>query len=286
MLALTIARLQLQELLRRRLFLVLLLLTIVVIALTTWGFSRIPSLGGDRGRPISTTEIAAISSQLLILVMFMFSFVLAFSAVFAASPAISAEVEAGITLAMLARPITRLEYVVGKWLGLVATVLSYAIPAAVVQMLLVQWVVGYSPPHPLEFLAFVVGEAIVILTLSLALSTRFAGMVGGVSGLILWGLAWMGGIVGGVGLVFENATLTHVGTASKLILPTDGLWRGAVWSLEPASVIAVARASGPAAAANPFFAADPPPAAYLAWCVIWTAGVLALAVWSFSRKEL
>ena len=69
-----------------------------------------------------------------------------------------------------------------------------------------------------------------LLTLSLLLSTRFAGMVGGVSGLILWGLAWMGGIVGGVGLVFDNATLTHVGTASKLILPTDGLWRGAVWS--------------------------------------------------------
>jgi len=286
MLALTIARLQLQELLRRRLFLVLLLLTLVVIALTTWGFSRIPSLGDGRGRVMTTTEIAAIASQLLILVMFMFSFVLAFSAVFAASPAISSEVESGITLAVLARPITRLEYVVGKWLGLVATVLIYAVPAAAVQMVLVEIAVGYSAPHPVEFLGFVIGEAVVILTLSLILSTRFAGMVGGVSGLILWGLAWMGGIVGGVGLVFDNATLTHVGTASKLILPTDGLWRGAVWSLEPASLIAAARAAGAAAAANPFFAADPPPLAYVGWCIIWIIGMLALAVWSFTRKEL
>jgi ABC-type transport system involved in multi-copper enzyme maturation permease subunit len=286
MLALTIARLQLQELLRRRLFIVLLLLTVVVITLTTWGFSRIPGLNEGRGRPMTATEIAAVASQFLIMVMFMFSFVLAFSAVFAASPAISAEVESGITLAMLARPITRLEYVVGKWLGLVATVLIYAVPAAAIQMLLVQVVVGYSPPHPLEFLLFVIGEAIVILTLSLVLSTRFAGMVGGVTGLILWGLGWMGGIVGGIGLAFENATLTHVGTASKLILPTDGLWRGAVWSLEPASLIAVARSSATAAAANPFFAADPPPPAYVAWCIIWITGMLALAVWSFTRKEL
>jgi hypothetical protein len=120
----------------------------------------------------------------------------------------------------------------------------------------------------------------------LLLSTRFAGMVGGVTGLILWGLAWMGGIVGGIGLTFENATLTHVGTASKLLLPTDGLWRGAVWSLEPASFIAVMRSSGRAAAANPFFAADPPPPAYIVWCVVWIIGLLALAVWSFSRKEL
>ena len=286
MLALTITRLQLQELLRRRLFLVLLLLTVVVIALTTWGFSRIPSLSEGQARPISDVQRAAVASQLLILVMFMFSFVLAFSAVFAAAPAISAEVESGTTLAMLARPITRLEYVAGKWLGLVATVLIYAIPAASIQMVLVQIVVGYSPPHPLEFLAFVIGEAIVVLTLSLLLSTRFAGMVGGVSGLILWGLAWMGGIVGGVGLVFDNATLTHVGTASKLILPTDGLWRGAVWSLEPATLIAAARAAGVAAAANPFFAADPPEALYVVWCVAWILFVLAVAVWSFTRKEL
>jgi ABC-type transport system involved in multi-copper enzyme maturation permease subunit len=282
MLALTIARLQLQELLRRRLFLVLLLLTVVVIALTTWGFSRIPTLDNA----MTPTEIAAVASQFLILVMFMFSFVLAFSAVFAASPAISAEVESGITLAILARPITRLEYVVGKWLGLVATVLIYAVPAAVAQMLLVQWVVGYSPPHPNEFLLFVIGEAIIVLTLSLLLSTRFAGMVGGVTGLILWGLAWMGGIVGGIGLAFENATLTHVGTASKLLLPTDGLWRGAVWSLEPASLIAVMRSAGRNAAANPFFAADPPPPAYVVWCIVWIMGLLAIAVWSFARKEL
>ena len=286
MLALTIARMQLQELLRRRLFLVLLLLTIIVIALVTWGFSRIPSLGENQGRTITPVERAAVASQLLILVMFMFSFVLAFSAVFAAAPAISAEVESGITLALLARPITRLEYVVGKWLGLLATVLVYAIPAASIQMILVQLVVGYAPPHPIEFLAFVIGEAVVILTFALLLSTRFAGMVGGVSGLILWGLAWMGGIVGGVGLVFENATLTHVGTASRLILPTDGLWRGAVWSLEPASLIATVRAAGAAAAANPFFAADPPPAAYIAWCVAWIALLLGAAIFSFTRKEL
>jgi ABC-type transport system involved in multi-copper enzyme maturation permease subunit len=283
MLAFTIARLQLLELLRRRLFLVLLLLTLVVITLVTWGFSRIPTLDDT---PMSPVEVAAVASQLLILVMFMFSFVLAFSAVFAGAPAISAEVEQGITLALLARPITRLEYVVGKWLGLVATILIYAIPAASVQMLLVQLAVGYSPPHPIEFLAFVIGEAVVIGTLALLLSTRFAGMVGGVTGLLLWGLAWMGGIVGGVGLSFGNATLTHVGTASKLILPTDGLWRGAVWSLEPVSLITAMRGAGRAAAANPFFAADPPPAAYVLWCLFWIAAMLGLAVWSFSRKEL
>src|SRR5438094_5966715 len=53
---------------------------------------------GDQARPISDVQRAAIASQLLILVMFMFSFVLAFSAVFAAAPAISADVESGIKI--------------------------------------------------------------------------------------------------------------------------------------------------------------------------------------------
>jgi len=44
----------------------------------------------------------------------------------------------------------------------------------------VQVVSGYQPPHPFEFLGFVLGEGIVILTFALMLSTRVAGMVGGV----------------------------------------------------------------------------------------------------------
>jgi ABC-type transport system involved in multi-copper enzyme maturation permease subunit len=137
-----------------------------------------------------------------------------------------------------------------------------------------------------EFLAFVIGEGIVILTFALALSTRIAGMVGGVIAAILFGIAWMGGIVGGIGAAFHNDTITHVGTATKLILPTDGLWRGAVWSLEPSLVIAAQSQLGPGVAANPFFAAEPPPLAYIAWSVAWIFVLLALAIWSFRAREV
>jgi ABC-type transport system involved in multi-copper enzyme maturation permease subunit len=216
----------------------------------------------------------------------MFSWVLSLAAVFIAAPAISGELESGVALAILARPISRAEYVVGKWLGLVALVVVYGVAAAVIELVAVQAVSGYQPPHPLEFLGFVLCEGIVILTFALMLSTRLAGMVGGVIAAILFGIAWMGGIVGGIGAAFNNATITHVGTATKLILPTDGLWRGAVWSLEPSIVIAAQQQLGPAVAANPFFAAEPPPAAYVVWAIAWIAGMLALAIWSFRSREV
>jgi ABC-type transport system involved in multi-copper enzyme maturation permease subunit len=281
---LVIARLTIQEMLRRRLFLVLIGLTLIVIALDTWGFSRLPTIGG--GRELSRTEVIAAASQLLILVGFMFSFTLAFSAVFAGAPSLSGDVESGTALAVLARPISRAEFVVGKWLGVVATVLVYALPTTALQLLLVNAVIAYVPPHPLEFVLFVSAEAVVILTLALALSTRLAGMVGGVVALLLWGVGWIGGIVGGVGMVFDNETVTHVGTATKLLLPTDGMWRGAIWALEPASIVEAMRAAGRASAGNPFFAPEPPPVLYLAWTAGWIAIVLAAAIWSFSRREI
>src|ERR1043166_738866 len=151
MLMLTIARLTVLELLRRRLFLVLLGLTLLVIAFTSWGFGQITASANP---PMTRVQQIAVVSQLLILVGFMFSFTLAFSAVFAGAPALSGDVESGTALAILARPISRAEFVIGKWLGVVITILVYSLPTTALQLFMVDRVVQYVPPHPLEFLAF------------------------------------------------------------------------------------------------------------------------------------
>ena len=279
-----IARLVLREGARRRLLLALLLLTLVVIALTGWGFSRIPTVT-QRGAPLPDAQVKLIASQLLIVTMFMFSFVLAMAAVFVAAPQISGEVESGTALAILSRTIGRAEYVVGKWAGLATLVSIYAGGAAAIELGVVNAVVGYIPPEPLSFIAFAIAEGLVIMTFALFLSTRLSGMVGGVIALVLFGIAWIGGIVGGIGAAFDNATIEHVGTATRLILPTDGLWRGAVYALEPRVTLAAAQGGGPATAANPFFASSPAPLAFELYVAGWVALVLGLAVLSFRARE-
>src|SRR5260221_11668351 len=268
--------------LRRKLFLVLLGLTLLVIAFTSWGFGQITTVGN---RPMTRVEQIAVVSQLLILVGFMFSFTLAFSAVFAGAPSLSGDIESGTALSILARPISRAEFVLGKWLGVVITILVYALPTTALQLFMVDRIVQYVPPHPLEFVGFIALEGMVTLTLALALSTRLAGMVCGVVALVLWGVAWIGGIVGGVGLALDNAAAAHVGTATRLTLPTDGMWRGAICALEPEGTIPATRAAGPGVARNPFFAADPPDPLYLAWTIGWIAVGLGLAIWSFTHRE-
>ncbi|GAC1340061.1 MAG: hypothetical protein NVSMB29_08380 [Candidatus Dormibacteria bacterium] len=282
--ALTIARLTLQEVIRRRLVLALLLLTGAAIALTGWGFFRLNGVQA-RGKPLAPAELVLITSQLLIFVFFMFSAVLGLGAVMVASPAISAEVESGQVLAIVARPIARAEVVLGKWAALSGLAIVYAALASGIELLVVHTATGYLPPHPAAMVAFVAAEGVVLVSLTLLLSVRLSGMTAGIVALVLFFMAWMGGIAGAVGAALGNAGVETAGTISRLAVPTDGLWRGAIYNAEPEAVLAVASGSR-AAAANPFTSTAAPSAAYLAWALLWVALVMALTAWSFGRREL
>ncbi|HEV1997200.1 MAG TPA: ABC transporter permease subunit [Candidatus Dormibacteraeota bacterium] len=286
---LTIARLTAKEALRRKLLLALLIITFLVISLTAWGVNRLTTVTDGSGQPITPIELKLVVSQLLIVIMFMFAFVLAISTVFVASPAISSDLESGIALAVLTRPISRAEYVLGKWLGLSALAAVYAGGAALIEILVVNLEVGYLPPNTLVFLLYLVGHVVILLTLALLVSTRLSGMTAGVVTLGVFGLAWFGGIAAGIGEAFNNPGITTVGYVSKLILPTDAFWRGAVYSLQPAAEIALYRSSGTsgrAASANPFFAAAPPTDQFLLWTAVWVVAILALTIYSLRRREI
>ena len=113
---LTIARLTILEASRRRLLVALVVLTLVVVGLVGFGFSKLPSVGGRR--PLNHDDLNQVAGILTILTFFMFSFVLSFAAVFVSAPAISSDVESGVILAIVPRPIRRSDIVIGRWLGL------------------------------------------------------------------------------------------------------------------------------------------------------------------------
>src|SRR5690606_16773055 len=103
-----------------------------------------------------------------------------------AAPAIASEVESGVLLAVLPRPLHRNELVLGKWLGVAILVGGYAIATTGAQFLAVDLLVGYSPSHPLTAMAFLVGQSVVMLTLALLFSTRLAPMTSGIIALALF----------------------------------------------------------------------------------------------------
>jgi len=279
----TIAKVTIREAARRRILWVLLALTLVTVGLTSWGTGALAGLARSEGVP--ELEIRVAVSQILILAAFMFSFVLAMTAAFLGAPAIAADVESGIALALLARPIRRSEYVLGRWLGLVAVVAAYAAASGFLEIGAVGLLTGHIPPEPVLAVGFLVAQAIVLLTVALLLGTRLPAIAAGAVCVVVFGLGWMAGVFGGVARVFGADALALASEATRWLFPSDGLWRGVIYGLEPPLVALIASGSD-IEEANPFYALAPPAPTFVLWSVLWIAGALAIAVWSLERREI
>jgi len=278
----TIARLSLLEALRRRLLWALIGLTVLLVVVTAWAFQRLLEAS-----PLPPDETTLAVSQLLILVAFMFSFVLAMTAVFIGSPAIAGDVESGEALAVLARPIRRADVVLGRWVGFGIVVVAYAVLAGLGEIGAVALTTGYLPPHPLLAAGYVALEGLVLLTLAVLLSTRLGVITGGAIAVVLYGINWVMGVVGAAGAILGNDAIRTAGTISRIVMPTDVAWRGAIASLEPpAALLSSLGRTSVIFAINPFYAAASPPLDQLAYTVVWIVVGLALAIVLFSRREL
>ena len=282
-----IARLTIGEAARRRILWVLVVLALVAVTVTGWGVDRLVTIARASGSPELTVQLGV--SQILIFIAFQFSFVLAMTAAFLGSPAIASDLESGVALALLARPLRRTSYLLGRWLGLAVVLVGYGAGSAILAIVVVGRVSGYTPPSIVMPVVYLVSEGLVVLTLSLLLSTRLPPIGAGAIAVVAFGLAWMAGAIERVGVAIAannpGVNLDVVGQVSRAILPTDGLWRGVIYGLEPGIVIAAASGQ-PLAEANPFFAATPPSAGFLGWTLVWVVVVMAVAALSLRRREL
>ena len=231
----TIAVLTIGEAARRRVLWILVILAIGAVGLTGWGVSAL--VDGARDRGTSELDIKFIVSQILIFIAFMFGFVLVMTAAFFGSPAIASDLESGIAQAMLARPLRRSSYLLGRWVGLAIVIVGYAIAAGFLAIGAVGAVSGYLPPDPILPVAYLAGQALILLSLTVLLSTRLPPIAGGAIAVVAYGLAWMAGVLGKIGLAIGTTALVSVSDAIRYVLPTDALWQGVVYGLEPSFVI-------------------------------------------------
>jgi ABC-type transport system involved in multi-copper enzyme maturation permease subunit len=275
---LTVAALTLQEAARRRVLRSLAALTLVLLLLSAWGFTRLDAeLAG-----FTSGENLVFASTVVNLVMFGLSLIAALGTAFLAGPTLAGEVESGIALAMLARPVRRSAVLVGKWLGLVVFGGGFVALAGLAEILIVRVTLDYWPPHPVIGLALLAGQTTVLLTLGLMLSTVISPMASGIVAVGLFGATWIAGIVGSVGETLNNDGVVRVGEVSRMLLPTDGLWRGAMHAFQESDLLA----RFPAFQGSPFLSLTPLTASYLAWAGLWVALVLGLAILSFRRRDL
>lgn len=281
---LTIAALTVREAVRRRVLRAVLGLTIALLVITALGFPALDAAEAASGG-LTTGEGRLVAGIVLNLVLFGLSLIAALGTAFLAGPTVSGEIESGTALAVLARPVHRSAVLLGKWLGLAVFGCGFVVVAGSAQLLVVLATVGYRPPHAAAGLALLAGQTAVLLTLGVLLSTVTSPLASGVTAVGLFGATWIAGVVGGLGVSLRSDAVTAVGTVSRVLLPTDGLWRGAMNAFQ--DPVALAQFGGPAIEGGvPFLSEAPLTGAYLAWVTVWVVVVLALAVVAFQRRDL
>jgi ABC-type transport system involved in multi-copper enzyme maturation permease subunit len=279
---LAVAALTLREAARRRVLPAIGGLTLLLLVLSAWGFSRLAAEAG--GSTLTSGETRLTASILLNLVMFGFSLIAALGTAFLAGFTLSGETESGIALAVLARPVRRSAVLLGKWLGLVVVGTGFVVVAGLAQCVVVRVTADYWPPDPVAALAQLAGQTVVLLTLAVLLSTLISPMASGVVAVGLFGATWIAGVVGDIGESLGNDAVARVGAVSRVLLPTDGLWQGAMHGFQDPS--ALLQMGGDEAGAFPFLGEAPLSAGYLGWAVLWVVMVWGVAAAAFARRDL
>jgi ABC-type transport system involved in multi-copper enzyme maturation permease subunit len=280
MVALTFAALTLREAARRKVLRALGLLTLALLGLSAWGFAELATVDPEFGA-LTSGEARLFASQVLNLVMFGYSLIAALGTAFLAGPTLSGEVESGQALAVLARPVRRATVLLGKWLGLVAFGTGYVFTAGLAQFAVVRWAIGYWPPDPLTGLLLLAVQTAVLMTLALLLATAISPMASGIVAVGLFGATWVAGVVGSVGDLLGNEGVARVGEVSRMLLPTDGLWRGAMHAFQDSTSLVAAGFEG-----SPFLAVAPLSPGYLVWVAVWLLLIGGLAALSFGRRDI
>ncbi len=213
-------------------------------------------------------------------------FLAAFLALFLSVGAISADVDSGLLHAMLARPVTRAEYLLGRWLAFAVLLVGYVVVMAGALLLIARLVASYQPVSPSRALALLVLEVLLLLTVGLLGSTVLPTLANGVVTFSLFGLAWLGGIIEFIGSAVRNETMANLGTAVGLLFPSDALWRGASYYVQSPTFLAETSAVGQFSGGLPFAATTRPTVAIVAWALGYLLLLQVVARAAFGRRDL
>jgi ABC-type transport system involved in multi-copper enzyme maturation permease subunit len=293
---LVVARWTVLEARRRRLLLAGAVLSVAFVALFAVGFALLyhgqerelvqaqaAGAGGLSGRE----ELLAVSTILVVLGLYGVQFLAALLGLFLGVASVSPEIDSGALHAVLARPLSRLQYLLGRFLALTALLAVYVVVMSGALLLTARVVAGYRPADAGRAIGLLLLEVVVLLAVSLLGSTVLPTLANGVVMLALFGLAWLGGILGFVGAIPPgNELLANLGTAAGLLLPADAVWRGASFHVLPPSFLVATSVAGGQDVGPPFLSTAPMAPAMLAWAVAYPLACLGLAVAAFRRRDL
>lgn len=196
---------------------------------------------------------------------------------------LSGEIASGTIHAVAAKPISRWQVLMGKWLGFVGMITVYVALMVggitlVTYTLSAHFITGVTPHHLLRGTFLIWLECVLLLSLTFLFGTSLSTLTNGVLALGLHGLAFIGGWTEEIGAALNSQRAVNVGIVASLIIPSETLWRRAVFEMQSPLLGALRF--------GPFSNSSVPSWAMVAYAAIYLVVALGLAIRRFSRRDL
>lgn len=191
---------------------------------------------------------------------------------------LAGEISSGTIQAIATKPVARWEIFAGKFLGFTGMVTTYVILTFSGTVAVAYAVTGVAPQHPVRGVALIVFECVLALSVTFLLGSRVGTLTNGVLALGLQGVAFMGGWLEQVSGFSQSAHIVTLGVAASLIMPGESLWRRAAYEMQTPLAASLSF--------SPFANVSIPSATALGYAAVYLAVALAVAVRSFSRRDL
>lgn len=279
---LNMAGLTIRETQRRRILWVALFMGIIFLVVFGLGFHYIlVDIEAESGFRRQSAEqfLEMIANFLTLTGLYVINFLVIVIAALLSAGSISGEVESHTIEAIVTKPLRRWEIVLGKWLGFAVILSLYLLLLAGGVMLIAYTRAGYLLRDLPAGLGLMLLSALSMLSLSILGGTRLSTLANGALAFMLYATAFIGGWVEQIGALLRNETAVDLGIASSLIMPADVLWKKASIAFQP-------RVLDTMEFVGPFVVTSQPNEAVTVYAMVYTVGLLLLALWSFSRRDL
>lgn len=278
-----IARLTFREAIRRRIMLAGLVLGIIFVILYSIGthfiFGQIA-----KEAPVNLPSqmaadilIAESTNTFMMMGLYAATFLSVAMAALLGADTLAGEINSGTIQTIATKPIRRADIVLGKWLGFAGLLGLYVLLlcGGIVLSTFIQS--GRIPQNLLIGLGLIYMESILIMTITLMLSSAFTALATGGIVFGLYGLAFIGGWVEQFGAIFQNDTAVKVGIITSLIIPSETLWKRAVFEMQ-------APLTG--SFSSPFATTSVPSPLMVGYAFLYLIVILLIAVRIFRTRDL
>ena len=280
---LIVARLALQEALRRRVLLVVVVLTVIFGGLYAWGCSELfgdVDQFSDSSTGLDATALAG--STIVGLAMFGGLFLGVVLATFLTAGAVRGDAERGLLQPLIVRPLGRTEYLLGRFLAAAVVSALYVLLVYFCAVLVTGLIGDWWPEHPVGSAVRLAGGAVLIAALALLGSVFLSATANGILMLMAYGMGLLAGLLGAIGDAIPSPTLQHIASTASWVLPFEALYRDALRLL----VQDVPGVTGAIVQLGPLGGSHVAGPLLIPWSVLYLLGVLVLAALAFARRDV